>query len=58
MLKKQSSSELSSLASRVLRGYQPTPEEVKRLAASVLAQDERRGQGFMARIVRKFSGEG
>ena len=42
--KKQSSSELSTLAAQVLRGKKPTQEESIRLAASVLGQDESKGQ--------------
>lgn len=42
---KQSSPKLSTLASRVLSGdKKPTPAESKRLAASVLSQDEKKGQ--------------
>lgn len=44
--RKQSSSLMSSLASRVLTGYKPNESEVKALAASVLSQDEIRGQGL------------
>jgi hypothetical protein len=45
MAKKQSSSKVSTLASRVLSGnHKPTNAEVKRLAASALSQDEKRGQ--------------
>jgi hypothetical protein len=43
-LPKQSSSRLSSLAARILREYEPTPAEVRCLAASVLSQDEAKGQ--------------
>jgi hypothetical protein len=43
--KKQSSSELSTLASKVLSGEKKaTPSDAKRLAASVLGQDETKGQ--------------
>jgi hypothetical protein len=42
---KQSSPRISSLAARILRGYEPTPAEVRSLAASVLSQDEAKGQG-------------
>lgn len=41
---KQSSAKLSSLAGKVLNGYQPTRDEIEAMAASVLSQDERRGQ--------------
>jgi hypothetical protein len=45
---KQSSSAMSSLAARILKGYQPTPAEVRSLAASVLSQDGTKGQGKRA----------
>jgi len=46
MPKKQSSSTLSTLASKVLSGdKKPTTADSKRLAASVLSQDEKKGQG-------------
>ncbi|MCW8916360.1 MAG: hypothetical protein OQK24_10980 [Magnetovibrio sp.] len=42
--KKQSSTKVSSLASKVLSGSKkPTAKEVKTLAASVLSQDEVKG---------------
>ena len=41
---KQSSPELSTLAAEVMAGRYATQEDAKRLAASVLAQDETRGQ--------------
>ena len=45
MPKKQSSSKVSSLASKVLSGQKkPTPADAKKLAASVLSQDETKGQ--------------
>jgi hypothetical protein len=45
MVKKQSSSKLSTLASKVLSGSQkPTTPEAKKLAASVLSQHEKKGQ--------------
>ena len=45
MVKKQSSSRVSTLASRVLAGTKkPTLTESKALAASVLSQDEKKGQ--------------
>lgn len=45
MPKKQSSSKLSTLASKVLSGEKkPTLSESKKLAASVLSQDETKGQ--------------
>jgi len=44
--KKQSSSKTSTLASQVLSGKKkPTAKEAKSLAASVLSQDETKGQG-------------
>ena len=43
--KKQSSSKMSKLASEVLSGKRkPTLAEAKKLAASVLSQDEQTGQ--------------
>lgn len=45
MAKKQSSSKASSIAGKVLAGKAATKSEVKTLAASVLSQDEKRGQG-------------
>lgn len=45
MVTKQSSSKLSTLASRVLSGdKKPTISDAKKLAASVLSQDETKGQ--------------
>jgi hypothetical protein len=45
MPRKQSSSKLSTLASKVLSGdKKPTVAESKKLAASVLSQDETKGQ--------------
>ena len=45
MSKKQSSSQVSTLASKVLSGQKkPTAADAKRLAASVLSQDEKKGQ--------------
>jgi hypothetical protein len=45
MPKKQSSSTLSTLASKVLSGEKkPTTADSKKLAASVLSQDEKKGQ--------------
>ena len=45
MPKKQTSSSISSLASKVLSGAKkPTITESKRLAASTLGQDEKKGQ--------------
>ena len=42
---KQSSSKMSTLASKVLSGEKrPTITEAKKLAASVLSQDEKKGQ--------------
>lgn len=42
---KQSSSKVSTLASKVLRGdKKPTLSDSKKLAASVLSQDEKKGQ--------------
>ena len=44
MSTKQSSSKVSSLAGKVLAGKKPTQAQVKTLAASVLSQDETKGQ--------------
>lgn len=45
MAKKQTSSSISSLASKVLSGTKkPTQADVKKLAASVLSQDEKKGK--------------
>lgn len=45
MPKKQSSSKISTLASKVLSGdKKPSLAESKKLAASVLSQDEKKGQ--------------
>lgn len=46
MPKKQSSSKASTLASKILSGQKkPTIKDAKSLAGSVLAQDEKKGQG-------------
>jgi hypothetical protein len=45
MVKKQSSSKVSTLASKVLSGAsKPTLKQSKTLAASALSQDEKKGQ--------------
>jgi hypothetical protein len=45
MAKKQSTPSVSTLASKVLSGAKkPTAAEARRLAASVLSQDERAGR--------------
>lgn len=45
MPKKQSSSSISTLALKVLSGdKKPTTADAKKLAASVLSQDEKKGQ--------------
>ena len=45
MAKKQSSPKISTLASKVLSGEKkPTTSDAKKLAASVLSQDEKKGQ--------------
>lgn len=45
MPKKQSSSPVSTLASKILSGdKKPTTTDAKKLAASVLSQDEKKGQ--------------
>jgi hypothetical protein len=46
VVKRQSSPRLSTLASKVLSGEKKaTQADAKKLAASVLSQDEKRGQG-------------
>jgi hypothetical protein len=46
MARKQTTPKISSLASKVLSGQKrPTTGDAKKLAASVLSQDERKGQG-------------
>lgn len=44
MAKKESTSKTSTIAAKVLSGKKPTPKEAKSLAASVLSQDEKKGQ--------------
>ena len=45
MPKKQSGDSTATLASKVLSGQKkPTPAEVRKLAASVLSQDEKKGK--------------
>ena len=48
MATKETSPEISSLASRVMRGYDPTIAEVRSMVGSVLSQDETPGQGLAA----------
>jgi hypothetical protein len=43
MTNKQTSSRISSLAAKVLSGYEPTEGEIRSLAASALSQDEVKG---------------
>jgi hypothetical protein len=44
MARKQSSPKISTLASKVLSGAKkPTASDAKKLAASVLSQDEKKG---------------
>ena len=45
MARKQSSNRTSTIASKVLRTGKATPKQAKTLAASVLGQDEKKGQG-------------
>jgi hypothetical protein len=45
MSKKQSTDKVSTIAGKVLAGKKATPTETKTLAASVLSQDEKKGQG-------------
>ena len=44
MARKQSSPKVSTLAAQVLGGKKATQKEAKSLAASVLSQDEKKGQ--------------
>ncbi|MGE0667679.1 MAG: hypothetical protein AB7O49_14070 [Sphingomonadales bacterium] len=44
MATKQSSSKVSSLAGKVLGGKKASQSDAKKLAASVLSQDEKKGQ--------------
>ena len=56
---KQSSSSLSTLAAKILSGEKkPTIADAKRLAASVLSQDETKGQkpGKKLRIITHDGG--
>lgn len=43
MAKKQTGDKVASIAGKVLAGKKPTPAEVKKLAGSVLGQDEKKG---------------
>ena len=45
MATKHSTSKTSTIAGKVLSGHKPTSKEAKTLAASVLSQDEKKGQG-------------
>jgi hypothetical protein len=42
--RKETSPRISTLAARVLRGYEPTREEIMAMAASLLSQDVTPGQ--------------
>ena len=44
MAKKQSGNQTSTLAAKVLAGKKPTAAEARKLAASVLSQDEKKGK--------------
>lgn len=44
MPKKETSNKLSTIASNVLRTGKATPSQAKKLAGSVLAQDETKGK--------------
>lgn len=44
MVKKQSGNSTASLAGKVLAGKKATAAETKKLAASVLSQDEKKGK--------------
>jgi len=46
---RQSSNALSRLASRILKGAEATRNDIMQLAASVLSQDETRGERATAR---------
>ena len=48
MATKETSPEMSSLAGRVMGGYDPTIGQVRSMAASLLSQDETPGQGEAA----------
>lgn len=48
MTNKQTSSRISSLAAKVLGGYEPTEAEIRFLAASALSQDEVKGEATPA----------
>lgn len=50
---KQSSPRLSTLAAAILAGKRATQADARRLAASVLSQDEVRGQGRRSKKKRK-----
>ena len=45
MATKETSPEISSLAARVMGGYDPTIGEIRSMIGSVLSQDETAGQG-------------
>ena len=44
MPKKETTQVVSSIAGKVLAGKKPTPAEARKLAASVLGQDETKGR--------------
>ncbi|WP_426051568.1 hypothetical protein [Brevundimonas sp. SL161] len=44
MAKKQTGDQMASLAGKVLAGKKPTATEARKLAASVLGQDEKKGK--------------
>lgn len=50
---RQSSNALSRLASRILKGAEATRKEIVQLAASVLSQDETRGNRTATRNAKK-----
>lgn len=50
---RQSSNALSRLASRIMKGAEATRKEIMQLAASVLSQDETRGNRATARKAKK-----
>lgn len=44
MARKQSSQRVSSIAGKVLGSHRPSVAEARKLAASVLSQDEKKGR--------------
>lgn len=48
MAKKQSSASMSTLGSKAMRTGKATKKEIRQLGASVVGQDEKKGQGKTA----------